>query len=476
MKFNFDCELEDILDTIVPDDEDDDYITHPEDFIETLLHLMDLYIKENPKDITDPDFQDTFEENIRQLIDIQLEDHFIKEELDDFVEEAFELFYDTIMPRRSFCDSEILELPNVEVIKKQINYLRSLPQPTQRTAEWYNFRHNLITASNAYKAFGSSSTRNQLIYEKCQPMITSTSQHTNFVNVNTTLHWGQKYEPVSVMIYEYMYSTQIEDFGCIQHPLYNFLGASPDGINIDSTNHRYGRMLEIKNIVNREIDGVPKTEYWIQMQLQMETCDLDECDFLETKFVEYENEEEFKNDTESEYKGIILYFSGSTKPIYNYCPIRLHENADEYTKWEDETMNANSENTWIKTIYWRAETISCVLVQRNKIWFELNINELKYTWSIIEKERVEGFDHRSPNKRTKKEESLSAFSGGGCLININKLSGKTDIISSPTSPNSNSNKSAHSNPSVIFLGNNMPIQVVKIRTESFDETKKQINL
>jgi hypothetical protein len=45
-------------------------------------------------------------------------------------------------------------------------------------------------------------------------------------------------------------------------------------------------MLEIKNISNRIIDGIPKEEYWVQMQIQMETCDLDECDFVETRFKE----------------------------------------------------------------------------------------------------------------------------------------------------------------------------------------------
>ena len=55
-----------------------------------------------------------------------------------------------------------------------------------------------------------------------------------------------------------MYHTQIKDFGCIQHSKYKFLGASPDGINVDPHNERYGRMLEIKNIVNREINGIPK--------------------------------------------------------------------------------------------------------------------------------------------------------------------------------------------------------------------------
>ena len=97
---------------------------------------------------------------------------------------------------------------------------------------------------------------------------------------------GVKYEPVTILIYEDMYKTKVEEFGCIQHPEYNFIGASPDGINIDETNNKFGKMLEIKNIVNREITGIPKTEYWIQTQIQMETCDLNECDFLETRFSE----------------------------------------------------------------------------------------------------------------------------------------------------------------------------------------------
>ena len=37
---------------------------------------------------------------------------------------------------------------------------------------------------------------------------------------------------------------------------YSFIGASPDGINTDPNNSRYGRMLEIKNIVNREINYI----------------------------------------------------------------------------------------------------------------------------------------------------------------------------------------------------------------------------
>ena len=161
-----------------------------------------------------------------------------------------------------------------------------------------------------WKCLHSEASRNQIIYEKCQSLNVSKFRSSN---IETPFHWGQKYEPLSVMWYELKYSTKVEDFGCIQHSEHKFLGASPDGINTLETSPLYGRMLEIKNIFNREINGIPKKEYWIQMQLQMETCDLNDCDFLETEFKEYESVDDFMADgtfsrTESgKMKGIIMH-------------------------------------------------------------------------------------------------------------------------------------------------------------------------
>ena len=379
-----------------------------DELIETLLELMNEYITENPTAISEPDFHETFIENIKSLFVAQLEDNILnieelEEEIDEILEEAFPIFYATIIPERSLSESIILFKQNIVFIEKQIEYLSNIPQPVQRTPEWYEFRRNLITASNAYKAFENQCTQNQLIYEKCNEITNKVSLCP--VNINTPFHWGQKYEPISVMIYEDIYNTKIGDFGCIQHANYSFLGASPDGINIDKTSDRYGRMLEIKNIVNREIDGIPKKEYWIQMQLQMETCNLDECDFLETMFKEYETEKEFIEDggfftsNNNEIKGIIMYFNKlDGNPHYIYKP--LHMDKEEFEEWEEnniDTMNM----TWIKNIYWKLNKFSCVLVQRNEKWFRDNIDQLQNIWSIIEKERKEGFEHRAPNKRVK---------------------------------------------------------------------------
>jgi len=217
------------------------------------------------------------------------------------------------------------------------------------------------------------------------------------------------------MLYEELYKTEIKDYGCIQHEKYPYIGASPDGINVDKRNVRYGRMLEIKNIFNREITGIPKPEYWVQTQIQMETCNLNKCDFVETRFKEFETEEEFYQDGTSEHKGVILYFTKyidtSKKildidsyniPIYKYMPLNCSLEKDKIDEWIDnnkESMNMEG-NVLFKKIFWKLDEISCVVIHRNQYWFERVQPRIKNVWDIIEKERIEGYQHRAAKKRS----------------------------------------------------------------------------
>jgi putative phage-type endonuclease len=465
-------DLDDVLDDIEPeDDEHNSLSTNDEmEWVITCMEVMFDYVNENPCAVSEPDFEETMIENVNDLFKLQnlLHDETSEEDFEEIVESALNMFYIQIMPKRSHATTfaKIIQQKAIESLSNKIAYLRGKPQPDQRTPEWYSFRHNLITASNAYKAFENESNQNQLIYEKCQPLRLDLleTEKVSQVNIKSPFHWGQKFEPVSVMYYEDKYKTKIGDFGCIQHDTYKFLGASPDGINIDPTNNRFGRLLEIKNIVNREIDGVPKKEYWIQMQLQMETCNLDECDFLECRFKEYENEKDFLEDgsfdlTEKDNydcrKGIILYFCKKDgNPKYVYMPFHICTYED-FEIWEEEMMNLyNKELTWISNIYWCLEEVSCVLVERNRKWFNDNIGKIEETWRIIEKERISGSQHRAPNKRNKEKSAVNQSMPSlidGCFLKIIKSGANetTDVKSS--------------------------IQTMfKIRTESFDETKKNM--
>lgn len=376
---------------------------------ETAGNLIHNMINDNLQLVSEENFETNLHDTIKRILILQLHhlyDRDIESDIDQIIIEALTLTYDTFMPKRSFRSTFIIDKPDVDHIAVQLEILRNKPQPEQRTPDWYARRHNLITASNAYLALGSDANQNRLIYEKCQPINT-----TKFSKVNTDspMHKGQKYEPLSVLIYEKNYNTHIEDFGCITHETYNFLGASPDGINCDCKSDRYGRMLEIKNIVNREITGIPKKEYWTQMQLQMETCELPECDFLETRFIEYESYEEFINDgsdsfthtADNKEKGIIICFSVNEQPIYEYAPIGI--TSEEYITWELNIMNMHKDDSWIQQIYWRLDEISCILVLRNKLWFNAIIPKMQILWNTVLNERINGYEHRAPKRRIKND-------------------------------------------------------------------------
>lgn len=307
----------------------------------------------------------------------------------------------------------------IEKMRKKIEYLESVYQPEQRTDEWYKHRHGLITASSVWKVFGSQSTQNQLIYEKCSPIDT---EKYNKVNTESSLHWGQKYEKVSKDLYEIINCTKVQEFGCIKHPnpAYYFIGASPDGINVCPTSHLYGRMLEIKNVVSREITGIPKEDYWIQMQIQMEVCRLPDCDFLETKFVEYEDETAFcadsnqvNDETKWNYnpsgkrRGVIVCFIKDDKPFYQYAPLEI-SSKQEFDQWFEKTIDAYDAITWVKNIYWRLEVYSCVLVARDKEWFKNAVIKIEALWRIVETEKVTGYDHRAPKRRIVKKNDQSS--------------------------------------------------------------------
>ena len=302
---------------------------------------------------------------------------------------------------------------DINTIETKLNFIKNIPQPEQRTDEWYNFRYNHLTASNLWKIFGTQCSLNNLIYEKCIPL--NVDKYKTSFNENSALSWGHKYEDVSILFYEKNYKTKIKDYGCIPHNKLKFLAASPDGINDDPTNKRYGRMLEIKNIYNRKITGIPKKEYWVQMQIQMEVCNLDECDFLETRFIEYKTYDEFINDgtfthtKDNKEKGIIIYFIDiiNKSKIYEYMDIGLSK--EEYETWEKNIMNKYSDNKkyeWINNYYWYLDELSCVLVKRNKYWFNKTINKLIETWDIICKERENGeYTKRAPKKRTNNKDN-----------------------------------------------------------------------
>lgn len=401
------------------------------ELIEIAALLMDDLINENTHIYSKYSFEEDVFEHITELLEIQLEplnDENVHFYIDKAVTTGIQNYHSFICPVRSFPHSFIRKKPNVISMEKKIEYLENIPQPEQGTSEWYTFRHKFLTASSIWKVFGTDRLRDQLIYDKCAPL---NLEKYNHVNTESPMHWGHRYEPLSLMWYENHYKTKVSDYGCIPHKTLHYLAASPDGINTDKSSERYGRMVEVKNIVNRDITGIPKPEYWIQMQLQMEVCMLNECDFLETRFIEYESKEDFDEDGEfhctkdGKLKGVMMFFIKDGKPLYIYAPLQLTES--EFEEWETNTMDKHNDISWIKNIYWRLDEVSCVLVLRNKLWFNHVKPQFEEIWNIILHDKEHGYEHRAA-KRKEKIKFAPIITTGKCYIDTELLETNTPNI------------------------------------------------
>jgi hypothetical protein len=390
------------------------------DFEETLYELLDDIVRWDSLLFSDPDAHDIIIDDLFDLFYSEWLDAGIldSDENEDFIYDAIAEIADTFFqlyacPRSSLDTHVVTSYAGIDVANR-LEQLKNAPQPAQKTLEWHLYRHDLMTASNIWKVFSTESQRNSLIYEKCKPFNPDVNR--NNWHATGSLQWGVLYEPISIQLYETIFNTKVGDFGCLPHPQYKCIGASPDGINIDPTSDRYGRMLEVKNIVNREITGIPKEEYWIQMQVQMETCDLDDCDFLETRFKEYATEDEFKADEAHEWKGIILCFIQrnviNSKPTYRYSPLDGSYDVESWMNGVKES--AKSEDLILfTTTHWYLDQLSCVYVQRNRAWFAAGLPLILDTWATIEKERETGYEHRAANKRNTSDIFISTGTGLG---------------------------------------------------------------
>ena len=354
-----------------------------------------------------------YDSYLKQEVYTHLQDTIDYEVFEEYYENNIENIYkDSKLIKRSYryiqdsFDDEMTDL------SEHIDYLKSIPQAEQRTQEWFDFRKKHITGSNVWKVFHTESSRNQLIYEKLQP---NGSQSVKSSLHDTPLNWGHKYEPLTNMFYEYYNDVVVEEFGCIPHSSIPFLAASPDGIVTSKKNN--GRMVEIKNVVSRVINQIPKMEYYIQMQLQMEVCNLNECDFVETKFIEYENEQAFFKDKYTIEKGmIIVLVKDNQSLLYEYSDLfqnkrqQLDNFSDRvYKKYNlDSITLENNGIRWFRNVYWKLDKYSCVLVPRNKPWFEEALPKIQELWNTIEKELPIEDSHLKYKGKTNKPKEKKA--------------------------------------------------------------------
>ena len=70
---------------------------------------------------------------------------------------------------------------------------------------------------------------------------------------------------------------------------------------------------------------------------------------------------------------------------------------------------------FMRTIYWKLDEFSCILILRNKLWFQNAVEQISNTWETIKRERETGYEHRAPKKRERKN-SINSDDDNKCHI------------------------------------------------------------
>jgi putative phage-type endonuclease len=320
-----------------------------------------------------------------------------------------------------------------ERLCKKVKYLQKKPQPIQKSEEWFKARQTRITASEAASCLTKSvkvcepyvkqfcienfkyketeklnpyETKQEYIIKKCEGFFGEAV----FRDTVFTL-WGKRYEEVANLLYARLYNTKVIEFGLLPHSRLKWLAASPDGITPE------GVMLEIKCPKSRKIDEtcIP-IYYYIQVQIQLEVADLEECDFVECEIEEI-SEQDFltRQPIGKQDKGIIFHNKDNAQE--HLYPDTSISTVPQYIEWRDRCMS--SDDTLVP-VYYFITKYHVHNVKRSREWFANVRVDLKTTWELISRlqnNREEFLKYKDSIHMLKSKDYYEKYNSTFCLIN-----------------------------------------------------------
>jgi hypothetical protein len=281
------------------------------------------------------DFDDWCDEHLPELYNVGM---FDSEEISDEVWEAVnELANETILEyiddptEREETSEALLDAARewfqghhdlmVEAISTETpDELLTRPQTSQHSADWYAQRRNRLTASEFAQILDGR--RGALLRQKIDTSATGDRPTQAPVAIAQgdgemiATSWGHRFEPVTRDIYELELAgvgTVCDTLGRFTHQIHPWLSASPDGVVLKGP--LAGRLVEIKSPKSRIPGDFVPSEYYVQMQIQMEVCNIDAVDFIEARFAQgpaddYDEEAA----TEARWKGRIQVYGHLESP------------------------------------------------------------------------------------------------------------------------------------------------------------------
>lgn len=246
----------------------------------------------------------------------------------------------------------------------------------QRSAEWHSKRSEMITASEVTKAFKNAtpSARREIILKKVETAGSAGG------GTNAACAWGTQFESVAKDIYcKLNGGGQVVDTSCVVHPVYPFLGASPDGIYFteSKSDPRWGKLIEFKCPISRKFDEttpIPDS-YYHQMQMQMECTNIDECDYVEMRFVTITQTEWIAST--ATYKGRFAIFDSG----------RIDYDSGKDPEWRTKLKRGDEE---FRVLHWFLANWRQSTVPRDYNWMKDHLDDLKNVWDEVLMHRANG--------------------------------------------------------------------------------------
>jgi hypothetical protein len=347
-------------------------------------HLWSIY------DVGMFDHKGIYEEIMRRAVDLVRSSSSFDPTpaMTDIIHDWFKRYHDTMIDA----------IPPVPA--ETVRALRDRPQVSQHSAEWYAERKNRLTASEFWKILTGS--RGALLRQK-----TGAIAEKEFGGGRTPVaiaqsdgemvatSWGHRFEPVVRDIYELELAgvgTVCDSMGRFGHKTIPWLSASPDGMVVAGA--LAGRLVEIKSPKTRQPGDFVPTDYYVQMQIQMEVCDLDAVDFIEAQFgqrpVGALSEGDMAAVAAAAWKGRIEVYGHYSEPdtwVYRYSqPVEDLEDA-VFASAVPEGVECLESSVWWLT-GWFPRT-----VMRNRAWWtSVGLPASQAFWAEVEAGRGQNMD------------------------------------------------------------------------------------
>jgi len=276
--------------------------------------------------------------------------------------------------------------------RERCAWLDDVPVVPQKSEAWLLRRHGMVTASDLGQALGQGhyGTAEQLLRAKVAPPSFLPSRK------GGPLDWGTRYEDVAMRCYlRRTPGGGAREYGLIPHRGLAFFGASPDGVRADSH-----VMVEIKSPMRRVIDGSVLEQYALQVQGQLETCDLHHADFVEAGLDEFRGRDAYlRAASGDEDHGAVVRRPEAAADrgggTFLYSPEGL--DAEAVVAWVDALPDADVEDVY----YWRLHTLHIKRITRDRAMWDGDIlPRLSAFWAGVEAEKAQLADAPAPAPAT----------------------------------------------------------------------------